>query len=437
MHRPLSYLVILALVAASCGRGLDESAPGTTTSTTTTTTTTTVPVDDLPPPEAAILQIWVLPEHATAIEPAIAAFTTALGAEVELTIAGQDDIAAAVAAGEIPDVFPVPHLLAGDLVERGVLAPLRIGSRADEFDAGAIAAFTVGGDVYGIPHAVEVPLLYYATDLVPEPPAGFSQVKELCSPPPPPPEEPPDDGTTTSTTSTTTTTTTQPQPDAACVLVPLDGAAALLGFLATTGGYLFGPGRDTSDVGIDGDGAASAAATMREFVAVDVFSTAPTAAEAVQALVTGTARFAIVPPSAVGVNLPAGIAVAQLPFFAGERPRPPSRVAGYVLGANDANRGDATIFLLDYLSAEQTMLDIAATTAAVPAHLGVRAALDREPATTAVSGATPIPPVPGITLVLTELGELTRRLIGGSDPVATVLETTADSIRNIVGTAGD
>ena len=82
----------------------------------------------------------------------------------------------AAPAGEGPDITIVPHDQAGAMVASGLLAPLDLGAKADNFVAGTLAAATYDGVLYGMPYATENLGFFYNTDLVPEPPTTWDEV---------------------------------------------------------------------------------------------------------------------------------------------------------------------------------------------------------------------------------------------------------------------
>ena len=85
----------------------------------------------------------------------------------------------AAPAGEGPDITIVPHDQAGAMVASGLLAPLDLGAKADNFVAGTLAAATYDGVLYGMPYATENMGFFYNTDLVPEPPTTWDEVLEM------------------------------------------------------------------------------------------------------------------------------------------------------------------------------------------------------------------------------------------------------------------
>jgi len=83
-------------------------------------------------------------------------------------------------AGEGPDIFIGVHDWLGALVESGLVAPLELGDKADQFVPVALEAFTyTDGQLYGVPYATENLGFFYNTELVPEPPTTWEEVLEI------------------------------------------------------------------------------------------------------------------------------------------------------------------------------------------------------------------------------------------------------------------
>jgi len=86
----------------------------------------------------------------------------------------------AAPAGEGPDIFIGVHDWLGALVESGLVAPLELGDKADQFVPVALEAFTyTDGQLYGVPYATENLGFFYNTELVPEPPTTWEEVLEI------------------------------------------------------------------------------------------------------------------------------------------------------------------------------------------------------------------------------------------------------------------
>lgn len=86
----------------------------------------------------------------------------------------------AIPAGEGPDIFIGVHDWLGALVESGLVAPIDLGDKTDEFVPTTLEAFTyTDGNLYGIPYATENLGFFYNTDLVETPPTTWDEMLEI------------------------------------------------------------------------------------------------------------------------------------------------------------------------------------------------------------------------------------------------------------------
>lgn len=154
----------------------------------------------------------------------------------------------AAPSGQGPDIVIGAHDWVGELSVNGVIAPVDLGGREEEFLDVAVDGFTVNNQVFGLPVAVEAIALFRNTDLVPEAPATWEEVEE-----------------------TALRLQEEGAVDQGLVIAAEPEALPYFNqpFLTAYGGYVFGHsggGYDTSDVGLDSPGALEAAAAVREWV---------------------------------------------------------------------------------------------------------------------------------------------------------------------------
>ena len=81
----------------------------------------------------------------------------------------RDQVTVAIPAGEGPDIFITAHDQIGNYIEGGLISPIDLGAKEDQFVESALDAFSYGGQLYGVPYATENVALFRNTDLVPEP----------------------------------------------------------------------------------------------------------------------------------------------------------------------------------------------------------------------------------------------------------------------------
>lgn len=98
---------------------------------------------------------------------------------VELKSAIRDDFQVAAPAGQGPDIIVIAHDQAGTLIANGLLAPVDLGEKADQFVEVAKQACTFDGVLYCMPYATENMGFFYNTDLVPEAPTTWAEVLSI------------------------------------------------------------------------------------------------------------------------------------------------------------------------------------------------------------------------------------------------------------------
>ena len=132
-----------------------------------------------------VIRIWADNTRLPALREVEASFEEEYGVELLLEQVGFGDIRRLITisgpAGEGPDIIVGAHDWLGELVAGGILAPIDLGDKAEEFAPVALQAFTYQGDLYGMPNATENVALFINTDLVPECPATWTEVYEISS----------------------------------------------------------------------------------------------------------------------------------------------------------------------------------------------------------------------------------------------------------------
>ncbi|WBL19150.1 sugar ABC transporter substrate-binding protein [Citricoccus sp. NR2] len=154
-----------AIALAACGGGSTESAESEAPAGGET---------------SATLTMWTDAERAPALKDIAAQFKEDQGIEVDLVIkdfaAVRDDFITQAPTGNGPDVLVAPHDWLGTLVQNGVVAPVQLGDKADDFTEASVQAMTYEGQVYGVPYAVENIALIRNTELVGEAHETFDDV---------------------------------------------------------------------------------------------------------------------------------------------------------------------------------------------------------------------------------------------------------------------
>ncbi len=412
----------MILVVAACGRGLDEAAPGTTTTTSTSTTTTTLDVGDTVPdttiPTGAPLVVWVDPVRAEAVRAAATDFSTTVGVAVEVVELDVDDIGDqvldALQAGDGPDIFIGRHDWIGSLVPAGVIAPVGLGGRVDEFLDVAGTAFTRAGEVYGVPVSAEAPALLVNTELVNVVPVGFAQIKGSCE----------DLGEAIDD----------------CLMVDARDPTLLLPFLVGRGGYLLGEGDDgpdLDDVGIASDGSRSGAQFLRDLIRDGVITSGTGAGGALGEFSAGRAPYLLGHLGTARTAALRGVqlGVGALPLTGGDVPVALVPFEGFYLSATSSAPDAAGTFLREFLATPATMQAIYDASGEVPAHAEVAATAAGNDEVVAVylssvAGGRPLPAVADLDAVLAALRPAFVGLFGADIDLAAILDAADAAIHD-------
>lgn len=125
------------------------------------------------------LTVWVDDTRMAATEAAATAFEAATHAKVNLVKKNfadiQADFTSQVPTGKGPDITIGAHDWLGNLIQNGVVAPIELGDKANDFEPVAIQAFSQDGQVYGVPYAIENIGLIRNTKLAPSAPATWDE----------------------------------------------------------------------------------------------------------------------------------------------------------------------------------------------------------------------------------------------------------------------
>lgn len=356
----LATLAVLSLLAAGCGGDDDdgETATNETSTTETTaaeeesTTTETTAAEEGEGEEVvradADLVIWADDTRTPVITP----FAEDFGEQNDLTVAvqelGFDDIRdrlqVAAPAGEGPDIIIGAHDWLGQLVSSGVVSPVDLGPAAEGFNPVAVEAFTYGGQLYGLPYAVENVALLRNAELVPEAPATFEDLERIAL----------------------------ELRDAGEVDVPLavqqDPGDPFHNYplFSALGGYVFGRDAegnyDPDDLGLDSEGGLRAAEAFARWAEEGLISSETSYDVMIEAFGSGRAPFAITGPWAISQE-DTGFAATGVPYVVepippvdGGEPKPFVGVQGFMVSAQAANPLAAQTFLVDFMATEEAQV---------------------------------------------------------------------------------
>jgi arabinogalactan oligomer / maltooligosaccharide transport system substrate-binding protein len=242
----------------------------------------------------------------------------------------------AAPAGEGPDIFIGVHDWLGALVESGLVAPIDLGTKADEFVPLSLQAFTyTDGKLYGVPYATENLGFFYNTDLVPEPPTTWEQVLEIGR-------------------------TLQAEGKVQYAFAMAGGGYENLPVLTAFGGYIFGLNADGSwnpdDVGLDSPGMIAGVKYLADAAAEGLIPTTADYETAHSLFETGQAAFLMAGPWALDRIRASGVPYAVTTFP--DNGAPFLGVQGFMVNAFSENVLLAQTFLTEYVATYDFMQQI-------------------------------------------------------------------------------
>ncbi|MGC9667991.1 sugar ABC transporter substrate-binding protein [Planosporangium sp. 12N6] len=375
------------------------------------------------------LVIWADDKRAAALTP----FADRFGAENGLTVKVQavskelqTNFLTASQSGKAPDIVVGAHDWIGNLVANGAIDPVQLSaSQKSAFSEQSITAVTAGGQLYGVPYAIENLALIRNTALAPAAPATIEDLvatgKKLKT-----------DGKVSEIMS---------------LQVGQNGDAYHVYPLYTSaGGYLFGTKAggdyDPKDLGV---GKPEAQAAFAKIAALGekgegALKRSIGSDNAISTFTSGKAAYLVSGPWAITDIKKAGLSydVSPIPGFAGGKPAQPFvGVQAFYVASKGKNKAVAQEFVANYL----TRTDLAkALYQAEPRPPALTAALD------AVKGDDPdvqkfldagrngaiLPAIPEMATIWDPFGKAEAAVVGGADVPSTVqaaAKTIADQIK--------
>lgn len=454
-------LLALALFAASCGDDADsgDAADGATEVTTAAAPATAAseddaaaPQDDAPaedePPAAeeeapaaeeespaeeeeppadegpiATITIWADDRKVGPLEAIAPAFTEATGVEVivELVEFGaiRDQVSQAAPAGEGPDIFVGAHDWTGELAANGVVAPVTLGDKEGQFVQVALNGFNFAGEVFAVPYVTEAIAMYRNTDLVPDAPATWDDLRAAC--------------------------------DAAavanCVAVPggedATDAYHNYPFVSAHGGGIFAfdtsTGFDASQVVLD-SAETVAGITFLETQVAEGYVASTNYDNAKNLFLTGEAAFLITGPWELGTmrgQSDINWGLSLIPQMGAAPAQPFVGAQGFFLNAFSENSLIAQSFLLDFIATDETMQALYAEDPRGTAWLAVQATLGSDPDVqvfdASAANGIPMPNIPQMGAVWGPLGDNLLLVRNGEIGAADAMTAAAEAVRAAVG----
>jgi len=297
------------------------------------------PTEEVMEPEAT-LRIWADDTRTPILQGLAEDFLNEYNVELVVEDLGRvQDIRAqvliAVPAGEGPDIYIGVHDWLGALVESGLVAPIDLGDKRDEFVQSNLDAFTyTDGQLYGVPYASENLGFFYNTDMVPEPPTTWEEVLEVG-------QALKDEGTADYAFAVATG--------------PLYNA---LPVQTAFGGYIFGVDENGAwnpdDVGLDSEGEIAAVTYMTDAANAGLMPETFDYETAHSLFETGKIPFLMAGPWALDRIRASGVPYAVAPFFPDDG-APFLGVQGFMINPFSENTLLAQAFLTEFVATEDLM----------------------------------------------------------------------------------
>ncbi|MBF0672089.1 MAG: maltose ABC transporter substrate-binding protein [Salinibacterium sp.] len=366
--------------------------------------------------ETTTLTVWVDAERVDALKDVAKAYEDKTDIKVDLVSKAnaeiKDDFTQQAPTGKGPDIVMGAHDWLGELVTNGVVAPIELADKQDEFLEVAYEAATYEGQQYLLPYGVENIAVLRNTELVPEAKATFDEMLA-----------------------------------AGTFVVESDGSGLanpyhLYPFQTAFGAPVFGSdenGYDTTDLQLGNEGGLAFAQWLAAQGAAGVIDTELTGDIAKERFLSGDAAFWLTGPWNVGVAVDAGIDVAvdPIPTPGTEAAQPFAGVKGFLLNEQSKNKVAANDFLVNYLGTVEVQNALFDSGKVLPA---LKESADYAASDEIVAGfrevgadAVPMPAAPAMGAVWEFWGIAEGAILNGEDPVATWQKLAADVEAAIAG----
>jgi maltose-binding protein MalE len=421
-------LITLATVAifvlAACGPAATPTEEPTEvvvkpTATSPPPTEAPEPTEEMVEP-VATLRIWA---DDTRTEPLLALadeFLTEYNVELIVEDLGvvqdiRSQVIIAVPAGEGPDIYIGVHDWLGALVESGLVAPIDLGDKRDEFVESNLDAFTyTDGLLYGVPYASENLGFFYNTDLVDEPPTTWDGVLEIGR-----------------------ALKAEGKVEYA-IAIGGDPGYNSLPMQTAFGGYVFGVDENGAwnpdDVGLDSEGEIAAVTWMRGAVEEDLMPDTTDYDTAHAMFETGKIPFLMAGPWALDRIRASGVPYAVAPFFPDDG-APFLGVQGFFVNPFSENALLAQTFLTEYIATAELMQELYETGNRPSSFKSVLATTD-DPDLKAMgeagANAIPMPNIPEMGSVWGAWNSGITIAITGAETPEVAMTDAANQVRDLI-----
>jgi maltose-binding protein MalE len=293
--------------------------------------------------QADELVIW--DDHYIDYAPLVSAFEAKYGIKVRVEIKPwqelRDTYADLAQKGEGPDLFTGADDWLWRYLPDGLIEPIDLGPRANDFMPYALSALTHDGKLYGIPYAIENTALVRNTDLVPDPPQTWKDVAQIS----------------------------RALVEAGRVKVgfglPDQDWYFTSSIQSAFGGYAFGQRPDGTfdphDIGLNNPGAVAGIEWIRQMTQAKLLSSGLDWEQTHAAFAAGDIGMMLTQPSEVWQFAEAGTPYAVSPIPAGTMPgRPWIHTQAFMINARSPHKKEALTLLMDYLATEPALRQMSA-----------------------------------------------------------------------------
>ena len=345
------------LALSACGGGGSTTTPSGSASAAETASA---------PADAGKITVWVDSNREPVIKPVAEQFTADTGVAVDLVIKDNskivDDFTTQAPSGTGPDAVIAAHDRIGTMVQNGVIAPIELGSAAADFQEVAVRAFTLNGQVYGVPYSIENIALIRNVDLAPEAPANWDAAVAA--------------GQAAGTTFPILVGGDDATKASAYNLYPFQQSFGAPVFVMKDDGSY-----DATQIGMGGENGQAYANWLDAQAKAGVLKLSITNDIAISEFVAGNSPFIVTGPWNLEAIKEAGInyAIDPLPA-AGPQPAAPFvGVQGFEMSAYTTNELAVQKFLTEYLSAEDVQTELFQAGNRAPANTAAFEAAQSDP----------------------------------------------------------
>lgn len=421
-------VTVLALSACG-GTPAANNTPSTAGSSSTATTpapanTTAAPVRD----ESVDLVIWTDSDRAAAITKYADAFGTDQGIKVQVQVAPdvRKNFTETMKAGKAgPDIILGAHDWLGELVQNNSVAPVAMPAATQtQFSPDAMAGVKFGGQVYGVPYAVENIALVRNTALAPDAPKTYEDMVK---------------------TGNELIKAKKAEGIVVQEVGKTGNAYYTYPYLKAFGGGIFAQSAngdyDPSKVIVNSAESVKGAQQLAELGKAKVLTTNVDGTNADALFDAGKYPYYITGPWAIDKAKKANIkyAISPLPTIAGGKMSPFLGVQMFYVSSKAKNKAFAEEFVLNYVTKKEMQVDLFNIGHRPPA---LTAAYEEVKATDpdvqawfeAGQGALPMPNIPAMNAVWGPLGQAAADVIAGkAAPKARFDAAAAEIVKAIKG----